>query len=41
MKIAYTICNGKIISEKGNLNNMDIGLFLEKHKEASKKLLEI
>ena len=41
MHTAYTICNGKIISEKGNLNNIDIGLFLEKHKVASKNLLEI
>ena len=41
MQTAYTICNGKIISEKGHLNNIDIGLFLEKHKAASKNLLEI
>jgi cytosine/adenosine deaminase-related metal-dependent hydrolase len=41
MQTSYTICNGKIISEKGHLNNIDIGLFLEKHKVASKNLLEI
>ena len=35
MQTAYTICNGKIISEKGNLNNIDIGLFLEKDNKIS------
>ena len=38
---AYTICNGEIISQNGHLNNFDLNLSLEKHKVASKRLLDL
>ena len=41
LETAYTICNGNIISQKGHLNNFDINLSLEKHKSASKRLLDL
>ena len=40
-KTAYTICNGKVISQNGHLNNFDLNLSLEKHKVASKRLLDL
>ena len=39
-KTAYTICNGEVISQNGHLNNFDLNLSLEKHKVASKRLLD-
>ena len=41
LETAYTICNGNIISQKGHLNNFDLNLSLEKHKVASKRLLDL
>ena len=40
-KTAYTICNGEVISQNGHLNNFDLNLSLEKHKVASKRLLDL
>ena len=41
MRTSYTICNGKIISESGNINNLDLGVSLEEHRSASERLLKI
>jgi len=41
MHTAYTVCDGKIISESGNMCNFDIGISLDEHKLASKRLLDL
>jgi cytosine/adenosine deaminase-related metal-dependent hydrolase len=41
MTTSYTICNGKIISQSGNINNLDLGVYLEEHRSASERLLKI
>ena len=41
MHTAYTICNGRVISESGNMSNFDLGVSLDEHKSASKRLLDL
>jgi cytosine/adenosine deaminase-related metal-dependent hydrolase len=41
MHTAYTICNGRVISESGNMINFDLGVSLDEHKSASKRLLDL
>ena len=39
LKTEWTICNGKIISERNHINNIDLPLTIEKHNKLSLNLL--